>query len=559
MIELRPYQKEAVEHALKHKRSTLVLPTGTGKTIIGAFFLKNLFSRGLIKRALVLVPTRILVEQTHKVYRQLGIDSEMIYGIHPKHKREKMWKKAKVAISTPETVYSDLELVKVDAIVVDECHHAVGDDAYAKVLKELECEYKLGLSAYIPKKRRSEIEHLIGKVKEWSTSDVRPFIAEWIAEVFETPFIKREMDIYDEIDRRRNLAKGSEKLIYTSALKFFAKDGALALKESLSRRNKLSKMLEDLKNDVLKLRDLHKLGYLFRALELYEGFSKAIVFVERVVVAKKLAEILSEKTNYRVALIIGRQREKMRSMLEEAKQADLIVSTSAGEEGVDLPTADLLINWSNTSSPLRFIQRHGRIMRKAGRKVKFVVYLVTPDTIDTDDLIASIDQAKKIIDINIDRDVLEELWRKSRRHKIVEELSTPMPVEWIQQISGRTRSEVRFALKKSAEEGELIYIYTHLGKTYVRKNCLDKLEQFREFLQPKHLGKVKIKLNGRTKTIIGDYKKLKEELSKFLPLPKLEITVIKKLEEIEEYDFKSYNFPIDTPEVLDVVLRNALS
>ena len=83
MIELRPYQKEAVEHALKLKRSVLVLPTGTGKTIIGAFFLKDLFSKGLIKRALVLVPTRILVEQTHKVYRQLGIDSEVIYGIHP--------------------------------------------------------------------------------------------------------------------------------------------------------------------------------------------------------------------------------------------------------------------------------------------------------------------------------------------------------------------------------------------------------------------------------------------------------------------------------------------
>ncbi len=559
MIELRPYQKEAVEHALRLKRSVLVLPTGTGKTIIGAFFLKNLFSKGLIKKALVLVPTRILVEQTHKVYRHLGIDSEVIYGIHPKHKREEMWRRAKVAISTPETVYSDLELVKVDAIVVDECHHAVGDDAYAKVLKELECDYKLGLSAYIPKRRRSEIECLIGEIREWTTSDVKPFIAEWIADVFETRFNRREMEIYDEIDRRRSSARGSEKLIYTSALKFFAKDGALALKDSLSRQNKLSKLLNDLRDVVLKLRDLHKLKYLFRALELYEGFSKAIVFVERVIIAKKLVEILSKETDYRISLIIGRQRERMKDMLEEAKQADVIVSTSAGEEGVDLPTADLLINWSNTSSPLRFIQRHGRIMRKAGRVVKFVVYLVTPDTIDTDDLIASIDQAKKIIDINVDKDVLVELWKKSRRHRIVEELSIPMPMEWIQQMSGRTQSEVRFALKKSVEEGELIYIYTHLGKTYIRKDCLDKLEQFSEFLQPKHLGKVKIRVGKRMRTIVGDYKKLKEELSKFLPLQKLEITVIKKSGEIEEYDFKTYNFPIDKPEILDVVLRNALS
>ncbi|HIP63245.1 MAG TPA: DEAD/DEAH box helicase, partial [Archaeoglobus profundus] len=66
MIQLRPYQKEAVDYALRRKKVTLVLPTGTGKTIIGAYFLKNLLNS--IRKALVLVPTRILVEQTYKVY-----------------------------------------------------------------------------------------------------------------------------------------------------------------------------------------------------------------------------------------------------------------------------------------------------------------------------------------------------------------------------------------------------------------------------------------------------------------------------------------------------------
>jgi len=560
MIKLRPYQKEAVEHALKEKCSVLILPTGTGKTIIGAYFLKNLFDKGVIKKALVLVPTRILVEQTCKVYKSLDIRSEKIYGIYPKNKRVNMWSKASIAISTPETVYSDLDVVgKIDAVVVDECHHAVGNDAYAKVLKEIDCGYRLGLSAYIPRRRRKEIEWLIGEIREWSTEDVKPYISEWIADVFEAEFSSKEMRIYDEIDGRRRTAKGSEKLIYSSALKFFAKDGALALKDSLSRPNKLSKLLSDLKEGIAKLRDLHKLRHLFRALKVYEDFDKAIIFVERVVVAKRLAEIIDDKTDYRVSLIIGRQRERMKDMLEEATMSDVIVSTSAGEEGVDLPTADLLINWSNTSSPLRFIQRHGRIMRKAGKSVKFVVYLVTPDTVDTDDLIASIDQAKKIVDINIDKDVLEELWRKSRRYKIVESLTTPMPVEWIRQITGKTQSEVRFALKKSAEEGDIIYIYTHLGKTYVRKDRLDELEKFEDFLKPKHIGKIKIKIGGRTKTIVGDYEKLKKELVRYLPLPKLEVTVIRKAGDMEEYDFKSYSFLIDTPRVLDVVLRNALS
>lgn len=552
MIELRDYQREAVEHALKRKRSTLVLPTGTGKTLIGAFFLKRLFEEGRIKRAVVLVPTRILAEQTYNVYRNLGLKSEKIYGIFNKDRRREMWKKAEIAISTPETVYNDLDVIgRIDAIVVDECHHAVGDDAYAKVLKEIDCEYRLGLSAFIPSRRRREIEDLIGEVREWSVEKLKGYVAEWIGEVFETKFNEIEMRIYDEMDLRRCRAKGSEKLIYTSALKFFAKDGALALKESLKRKTKLSKLLEDLKSDVMRLRDLHKLDYLFRAFELYEGFDKAIVFVERVVVAKKLFEILSG--SYKTALIVGR-RERGREDLERVRDAKVIVSTSAGEEGVDLPSADLLINWSNTPSPLRFIQRHGRIMRKVGKRVKFVVYLVTPDTIDVDDLLTSIDKAKRIIDVNIDRDAVEELWKVSRRRKVIELLTEPMPMEWLVDLSGRTLSEVRFALKRACEEGEVIYVYTHLGKTFVRVDHLEKLERFSQFLNPVLEGKVK--LNGSVK---GDYAKLKERIVRMLPLERLEVVAVRKVGDVLEYVPRSYNFRILNERVLDVVLRNALS
>ena len=556
MIELRPYQKEAVEHALKQGRSVLVLPTGTGKTIIGAFFLKRLFESGKIKKALVLVPTRILVEQTYKVYRELGLDSEIIYGLIPKKKREMLWKKAKIAISTPETVHSDIDRVEVDAIVIDECHHAVGDDAYVKVLKVLECEYMLGLSAYIPERRRKDIESLIGNIREWSPEDVRPYVAEWIGEILETRFDHREMKIYEEIELRRNIATGGEKLVYTSALKYLSKDGALALKESLNRRNKLSKLLGDLRKEIFGLRDLHKLDHLFKALRIYEGFSKAIVFVERVIVARRIAEVLERK--YDVTLVVGK-RNGRKEMLEMAKRAEVVVSTSAGEEGLDLPVADLLVNWSNTSSPLRFIQRHGRIMRKAGRELKFVVYLVTPETIDTDDLISSIDRAKRIVDVNVDRDVLEELWRKSRRYRIVELLDRPMPAEWIRQVSGRTNAEVSSALKKALEEGDVVYIYTHLGRTYVRKDRLESLREFESFLNPKHIGKVKVKRGRRLRIIVGDYEKLLEELVKYLPLPKLEVTVMRKVGDIEEYDFRRYDFVIDSRELLKIVLKNALS
>jgi len=546
---LRPYQKKAVEIALNRKRCVIVLPTGTGKTIVGAFFLKRLFDSGVIRRALVLVPTRILVEQTKGVYDRLGLRAEAIYGVVPKELRERMWRKADVAISTPETVYNDFEYVKVDAVVVDECHHAVGDDAYVKVLRKLDCDYRLGLSAFVPKRRRREISELVGEIVEWDVEEVRPFVAEWIGDVFETPLDERERWVYEEIEKRRVRSRGKDKLVYTSALKFLSRDGALALKESIQRRNRMSELLKDIREEILTLRDLHKLDALEKALKIYEGFEKCIVFVERVVVAKRLSELLSD---YDVATILGKRWRK-NGQLERARSADIIVSTSAGEEGVDLPTADLLVNWSNTSSPLRFIQRHGRIMRRAGRIPKFVVYLVTPETLDTDALVTSIDEARDVIDVNVDRNVLERLWRRSTRYRIVRELESPMPVEWLKDVTGCTLNELRYALRRALRSGEVVYIYTNLGKVYVRKDRMRELEKY--LSKPTHTGKVRL---GR-RTIVGDYNRLKNVLKEHLPLPNLHITVVRRVGDLEEYDYMTYDFPIDSEELLDLVLRNALS
>ncbi len=547
-MRLRPYQREAVEYALRKGRTVLVLPTGTGKTLIGAYFIKSLMDSGRVKRALVIVPTRILVEQTFRVYRRLGIDAVTVYGVYTRDEREEMWKKARVAISTPETVYNDMDNVNVDAIVVDECHHAVGDDAYAKVLRDIKCDYVLGLTAFVPLRRRREIEGLIGEIREWPFDELKGYVSEWIGEIFEAEFNEEEMRIYEEIERRRGTAKGSERLIYTLSLKYFAKDGALALKESLSKSNRISKLLSDLKDEVFGLRDLHKMESFKRVLKAYEGFEKAIVFVDRVVVARRVYEELRDR--YESALLIG---GSVKESLDSVRMSEVIVSTSAGEEGVDLPTADLLINWSNTSSPLRFIQRHGRIMRKTGRGVKFVVYIVTPYTVDADDLISSIEAVRGLIDIGVDKDVLEYIWRKTRVVSVLELLDRPMPIEWIKEVSGFSEREVRLALSRGIRSGSVVYLYTELGKVYVRRDRVSSLK-----FEPKHEGIVKVYCRGRRRKFKGDFEILFREIVKCLPVEGLDVTVLRKEGDLTVYDFKRYEFRIDDEELLKVVLSNAL-
>ena len=130
-----------------------------------------------------------------------------------------------------------------------------------------------------------------------------------------------------------------------------------------------------------------------------------------------------------------------------------------------------------------------------------------------------------------------------------------MPIEWLIEISGRTKAEVQFAVKKACEEGEVIYIYTHLGKTFVKREFANKLEKFKDFLKPKCEGKVKI--DGRRMS--GNYEKIKTKLVKRLPIDGLDVVVARKVEDLIEYDHRVYNFRIDNPYILDLILRNAFS
>jgi len=558
---LREYQKEALEKALKLGRAIVVMPTGTGKTIVGIHFAKELMKKNPNYKVLVIVPTRILVEQTQRMYKQWGLEAEKIYGKYRKEERIKKWQKAKIAIATPETVYYDKEFVKnYKIVIVDECHHAIGNDFYVKALKSIDYDYILGLTAFISPRHKKELESLIGPTIEfpYTHPKLRQYVPQWIGDIFEAPFNDLEYSLYKEIEGRRKQSSAWEKLIYTLALKYFSGDGGLALKDSLNRKTKLSEKLADLKEQISKVRDLHKLGALFSILNIYD-FEKAIIFVNRVVVAKELYFILFKK--YKTTLIVGRQREKLKEKLDEAKESKIIISTSAGEEGVDLPSADLLIVWSQTSNPLRFIQRQGRIMRPT-KPLKFAAYIITPYTIDADLFLIGLERVKKYVSIGISEKVIEELYKETSLYQVVSLLNEPMPIEWIRKISGLTLNEIKAALNFGLKLGRIVYFYTKYGKTFIAKEYMHRvIEQFPDYFNPKWEAKVSIKIGKKTRTFQGDYNYLKTVLEKYLPIEDgLKFTLIKRYKALIDYsETRQYNYPIDNVELLDLVLRNALA
>ncbi|MDZ4228391.1 MAG: DEAD/DEAH box helicase [Candidatus Levybacteria bacterium] len=113
---LRPYQKDAVDAGLKiksGKNGILVLPTGTGKSLIIAEIVKQ---SGL--RTIVLQPTKEILEQNVAKFRAFGL---IDYGIFSASMNEKSI--GMITFATIGTIIKHKEkFANFKQIIVDECH-----------------------------------------------------------------------------------------------------------------------------------------------------------------------------------------------------------------------------------------------------------------------------------------------------------------------------------------------------------------------------------------------------------------------------------------------------
>ena len=150
MYELRPYQKEAVEAIFsewkeEHRRTLLVLPTGTGKTVVFAKVVELKVGEG--KRVLILAHRNELLEQaSNKLKEACGIDTVL-----EKADSTAVGKLSPVTVGSVQTLYREHRLIQYprdyfDIIIVDEAHHAMSD-TYQKILEYFNKALVLGVTA----------------------------------------------------------------------------------------------------------------------------------------------------------------------------------------------------------------------------------------------------------------------------------------------------------------------------------------------------------------------------------------------------------------------------
>ncbi len=206
--------------------------------------------------------------------------------------------------------------------------------------------------------------------------------------------------------------------------------------------NKSSKALLS----ILNSEEFKKISYLLSSADLskivYEKESKLLDIINdfvltnpssRILVfnnfrdnANHLVELLNKNKNIKAARFVGQatkfndkglsQKEQL-LILNDFKQGvyNTLVCTSVGEEGLDIPSVDLVIFYDAVASEIRSIQRKGRTGRfNAGK----VILLLNKNTIDEHYYYLSLRKEKKMKKLLSNPEVLKSPRRKSLQKTI---------------------------------------------------------------------------------------------------------------------------------------------
>lgn len=143
ILPLRDYQFQAIKQISKHyqqgtRRQLLILPTGSGKTVIFAHL-----SRRVNKRTLIIAHREELLTQASNKINMIWPEASigLVQGSHDNHQDKQVVVASIQTLSKPHR----LNTIKKDfgLCVIDECHHATSR-SYRTVLEALGCFDKNG-------------------------------------------------------------------------------------------------------------------------------------------------------------------------------------------------------------------------------------------------------------------------------------------------------------------------------------------------------------------------------------------------------------------------------
>lgn len=367
-IELRPYQKEALEAWMKHgRRGTIVLPTGAGKTYLALQAIQE-----VALSTLVVVPTLDLMAQWHDLLsnafdREIGL---LGGGYHDLKE---------ITISTYDSAYRYVNEFgdSFALLIFDEVHHLPGPK-YLHIPKMSIAPFRLGLTATYVREdgKHAILDQLVGEpVYRLSPKDLSgDYLAEYMLirmSVELTPQERQEYEQEYRIYRDYVEEKGLE-LWQEQDWQDFLKQGTYDEKarRAFMAKKRAEEIARAAKKKILMLDMLLKQHY----------DDRVIIFTANNRFAYQISkEFIIPTITHQTKT---RERTKILNRFRSGEYS-MIVTSHVLNEGIDVPAANVGIILSGSASKREYVQRLGRILRKTKDKGPARLYeLIAKDTME---------------------------------------------------------------------------------------------------------------------------------------------------------------------------------
>ncbi|MEM5829730.1 MAG: DEAD/DEAH box helicase [Candidatus Aenigmatarchaeota archaeon] len=181
------------------------------------------------------------------------------------------------------------------------------------------------------------------------------------------------------------------------------------------RMKEVLRLIEKIRKNGVEHPKLTKLRFLINDLLRENSKAKIIVFANYRATVEKINETL-KKEGIKSEILIGQANKEEKGMTQQEQievlrrfrdgEFNVLVTTSIGEEGLDIVATDYAIFYESVPSEIRNIQRKGRVGRQSEGKV---IFLLTKDTRDESYYWAAFQKEKKM------KGILYDMKKRSKK------------------------------------------------------------------------------------------------------------------------------------------------
>ena len=412
-------------------RALLADEVGLGKTIEAALILKEYVVRGLVRKALVLVPASLTVQWQEELREKFGLHFEIMDEVED-------WARHDRVISSIDTAKRDVHREEIqrlayDVVIVDEAHKLKNRSTKNwKLVAAVRKKYMLLLTATPVQNDLEELFNLVTLLRPGHLSSYGGFKRRFVRRgdprtpanpgelkrllrevmirnrrsavlvlpprrVFsaEIALSRPERKLYEAVtdfvrDRYPAYGRGStsvNRLALTVLQKemgsstFAAAETLRRMKESPNFAYEDRRTLSDLYDRAAAIRENEKARRLRELLAKFDD--KTIVFTQYLRTLQYLRPLL-ESDGHTVSGFHGGMTpgEKEASVREFREKTRVFLSTEAGGEGRNLQFCNTVVNFDLPWNPLKIEQRIGRVHRIGQTRDVHIVNLWARDTIE---------------------------------------------------------------------------------------------------------------------------------------------------------------------------------